>query len=245
MGTGIRNILALSVVVAIATSLVYVMPGTSTAEHASLSTPISPAVSAAAFTPRAVVTIMVGNSSNQVLFDYVDKMDLAGIHALAQAHQAELIPPAELLAKLPAPLAGWAWAMPGGQYSVINQTLAVALGLYLKGTIMSYTEMAQVGIHHQVGGWSTGEWDEEAGEPPEGVKWDAGYPKELTVQGYPAMETRSSGENLGGEFEEMNLDAVGMLWVGLGTEAPVPEISMVGTFAALLSVAAVAIIRHG
>ena len=106
------------------------------------------------YTYMALISLIAINSAdNQVLLDYARSMDIAGIDSLAEAHQTEPIPEQDLLAKLPEPLAGWTWAIPGGVYFT-NGTYTTASGSYFKGTIFSYTEMAQVSILHQVGGFS-------------------------------------------------------------------------------------------
>ena len=81
---------------------------------------------------------------------------------------------------------------------------------------------------------------EEYMEPPENVTFDAGYPKELTIQGYQAMELRASGANIPGNMSGYPIDVefVGGLYVVLG--AVIPEIGdIVWSVAALFSLALV------
>ncbi len=193
------------------------------------------------FAQRAMVTIMVLNSSNTVLYDYADMMDMGAIDSLAQAHPNEPIPQEDLLGELPGPPEGWAWLIPGGQY-ISNGTSTSASGMYFKGIPPSFTELAQVLIHHEVGGISYEDGDYE--EIPENITFDDGYPLEVTVQGYPGMELRASGGNLEGIIGDFNAESLGLLWVGIGDEIPIPEIGgLIGVLAVLVAMAIIHSVR--
>jgi len=175
-------------------------------------------------TYAASVNIMAFNStSNQVLYDYAGSMDLAALDSLAKAHQADPIPRQDLLGQLPQPLPGWLWAIPGGQYNT-NGTFTSATGMYMKGDILFATEAVIVSISHVVGGFTYTSGEEV--EPPENVTFDQGYPKEVTVQGYPALEWRATGDNVAGFSSGMpgELKAIGGLWIGLSAGTPISEI---------------------
>jgi len=187
---------------------------------------------AAVTSAKAMVSIIAFNSSQQVLFDYAGTMDLAGIEALADANPTNPIPGPDLTGKLPAPLDGWSWLIFGDQY-VGNSTDSTAIGMYTKGSMFSMEALAYVTIFHSVDGFDF-EWDPGAIEGI--IGFDDGYPKEITVQGYPGIEWRSSGENLGEVTEFQGyLETLGALWVGLGTSTPIPETALVslGTLALL------------
>ena len=179
----------------------------------------SPTGKAAEAPPKVLVSILGYNSSQQVLYDYAARMDLAGIEALADANPTNPIPQGPLTAELPAPMSGWL-SMMGSQY-VANSTDATAIGMYIKGNLMSIEEMVTIGISHRVGGFVQ-DWDPST---VQGIfSFDQGYPKDVTVQGYPGLEWRATGENLGEITNfEGNLESFGGLFVSLGGGMPIPE----------------------
>lgn len=204
----VRRIVFVGVLVVLVAGFPYLMiSGPSTGE-------------AAGTTAKAVVMAMVLNTSHQVIHDYVGQMNLAAIVALADAHPSDAIPQGDLLPQLPGPVTGWNWMLPGGQYSS-NGTYATASGIYILGEMTAMQAMAQVAIHHNVGGF---QYSSEPDTPDYVFEFDEGYPKETTIQGYTAVEWRASGDKLGevtgvpGEVESMS-----GLWIGLGMGAPIPE----------------------
>ena len=176
-----------------------------------------PESEAATMEADAVINAMIINASQQEMLDFIGTMDLAAIAALAEAHPNDAIPQGELLPHLPQPLAGWAWMIPGGQYSS-NGTYTYGAGMYVKGTIPAITDLLSLGIHHNVGGI---EYNTEA-EPPEGViEFDEGYPRETSIQGFIAYEWRATGDKVG-EMAGVpgSVESIGGIWVGLGLEMP-------------------------
>ncbi len=204
----IRNVVLISILVAVVVSLPYLLLSRSRTGEA------------AETTVKASVSVLAFNSSQQILYDYVNQMDLDAISALADSHPSEPIPYEELVPPLPDPLPGWSWFPMGEQYTS-NDTDASAMGMYMKGTLMAVEEISYSVISHRVGGYSY-TWDPQAIEGIIGV--DDGYPKDVTVQGHSGLEWRSSGENLGEVTDfQGDLDSFGALWIGLDTESPVPE----------------------
>ncbi len=180
----------------------------------------SPSGEAARSNPKAVISIMAYNSSGDVLYDYAGRMDFAGIEALADANSSRPIPEEDLLEALPGPLPGWLYLI-WGSTSMSNSTYSSALGMFSKGTMPALEEIAYVAIGSKVGGYDLG-FDPKTVEVVLGV--DDGYPKEVTIQGYPGIEWRSTGENLGETTQwEGNLESFGALMVGIGGTIHIPE----------------------
>ncbi|MBU7004914.1 MAG: hypothetical protein HXS50_05065 [Theionarchaea archaeon] len=170
--------------------------------------------------PKAMVSVIAFNSSSDVLYDFAALMNLAALETLADANPGSPIPEQDLLGALPGPLPGWNYLI-WGSTSQSNATYSTALGMYSRGMMLAIEEIAYIAIASQVGGFST-EFDPTSIEGIIGV--DQGYPKNVDVQGYPGVEWRSSGANLG-EITQFqgNLESIGALWVGLGSTIPVPE----------------------
>jgi hypothetical protein len=178
-----------------------------------------------------MVSIITFNSSRDVLYDYAALMDLAALEALADANPGSPIPEQDLLGALPAPLPGWTYLI-FGSVSESNSTDSSALGMYSKGMMLAFSEICYIALSSKVGGFDT-DFDPTSIEGIIGV--DQGYPKNVNVQGYPGLEWRSSGANLGqiSQFQG-NLESIGALWVGLGGTVPIPEAGLLLSLIPLL-----------
>jgi len=180
----------------------------------------SPGGEAAGSNPKVMVSIINFNSSRDVLYDFVALMDLAALEALADANPGSPIPEQDLLGALPGPLPGWTYLI-WGSTSQSNETYSSALGMYNKGGMMEIEGITYIAIGSQVGGFDT-DFDPLTIEGIVGM--DDGYPKNVNVQGYPGVEWRSSGDNLGQTTDfQGNLQAFGALWIGPGGTFPIPE----------------------
>jgi len=177
------------------------------------------AVSAAEVVGARMAVFVEGDDidSNQILFDYVKAMNLGAIEALDKAHQGAAVPFAELIAKLPEPLAGWTGDEPDGALvSAMGFTYSLGERNYEKTgaeddvTVVIYDTMGQ-----QAGPWFAVwmGW---------GFSYETteGYGKTTTVSGYPAWETRDYSSKSG------------LLAVGLAL-APIPETGLIA-FATLI-----------
>jgi hypothetical protein len=179
-----------------------------------------PASEAATTTAKGMVSVLAFNSSQQILYDYAGRMDLSAVEAVMDGHPASLIPEQEIMPHLPGPLPVWGYVLFGDSY-ISNSTDSTALGMYGRGSMFAFQEIAYVTISHRIGGFEFS-WNPRS---IEGVlSLDDGYPKDVKVQGYTAVEWRSTGENLGdtGDFEG-HLDSIGGLWVQVGGPAVIPE----------------------
>jgi hypothetical protein len=191
----------------------------------------SPEGEAAGSSSEVMVNIITFNSSSDVLYDYAALMDLPALEALVDANPGSPIPEQDLLGAIPGPLPGWTYLI-WGSTSESNATYSSALGMYSKGTMLAFSEIAYIAIASQVGGFDI-EFDPTVVEGIIGI--DQGYPKNVNVQGYPGLEWRSSGANLGQITQfQGNLESIGALWVGMDGTVPISEVGLLFSAVPLL-----------
>lgn len=157
-------------------------------------------------------------ASNEILFQYADRMDLKAIESLGKAHEGA-VPFATMIPYLPSALAGWTAGEPQGMFMDMGTTsYSFATNEYTKdGADDDVTVIIWDTVNQQIGPWYAFWYGIISFETTEG------YARSTTYKGYPAWEQRTYEDNSGG------------LAIGLSL-APVPEIGGAFWFVASLFV---------
>ena len=162
--------------------------------------------------PRISVIISGDDiASNDVLYDFADKIDLDGIAALASAHQEAMIPSELLHARLPQPVSGWTQTdTDHGQLSWTGGIMfSMAEADYAKtGADATLQVLYYDSVNEASGPWA-GWWagwgfDFENSE---------GYARSGTYKGHPTWETRDKQGN------------AGVVAIGLAPGTQIPELN--------------------
>ena len=169
----------------------------------------------------ARMIVMIDGSdiaSNQILYQYMDLVDLNALISLANAHETKAVPFGDLISQLPEPMSGWTGDKPDGM--LLNMgTFAYSFGSrdYTKdGAEDDVTVMLWDTVGEQMGPWFAFWYGAMSIETTEG------FIKHGTYKGYNSVEQRTYADNSGN------------LIVGLSM-APMPEIGSIVVLSGLLS----------
>jgi hypothetical protein len=165
-----------------------------------------------------MIVLASGNdmASNDILYQYMDTVDLGALEALAAAH-GEVIPFQDLIPHLPDALPGWSAGDPDGMMMSMGEvSYSLATRDYEKDGAEDDVEVIIWDtLNQQMGPWYVFWYGAYSFETSEG------YARTTTYKGRPAWEQRDYSDNSG------------TLVVGLDFAQPVPE-AAVASFAGIL-----------
>lgn len=169
----------------------------------------------------ARMIVMIDGSdiaSNQILYQYMDLVDLNALISLSNAHETKAVPFGDIISQLPEPISGWTGDTPDGM--LLNMgTFAYSLSSrdYTKdGAEDDVTVMIWDTVGEQMGPWFAFWYGGMS------IETNELFIKHGTYKGYNSVEQRVYADNSG------------YLLVGLSM-APIPEIGSIVVLSGLLS----------